>query len=49
VSDSFNTFIISFSGSTKNRQDALIEIGNKQLITIHYLEAKKPPLQEYIP
>jgi hypothetical protein len=47
--DAFNDFIISLSGSTKSRKDALVEIGAARIIEIHYLAAKRPPLKEYIP
>ncbi|HMA64254.1 MAG TPA: hypothetical protein VKO63_03605 [Chitinispirillaceae bacterium] len=42
----FNSDIIELSGSTKSRAEALIEIGEKKLITIHYKAAEVPPLIE---
>jgi hypothetical protein len=42
----FNSDIIEMSGCNKPREEALIEIAKKKLITIHYKEATVPPLIE---
>jgi hypothetical protein len=46
--DRFNKFIVELSGTKKTGTDALIEIASKQLVSIHYLEAKKPSLKEFV-